>query len=872
MENSWIKNLLPHGIAVAIMLAVSFVFFSPIVFDGKVLQQPDNQKAAASQTEVNKFRNETGKSPFWTNSFFGGMPTYQIHLATKNNLTQPVFYAMLLGKGVTAPHANIWIAMLSMYLLLLSLRVDWRLSLMGALSFGLSSFNMDILEAGHSTKMIALAYAPMVLAGAIFTFRKSYLLGGGLFGLAFALQILSNHVQITYYTGFILLTLGIIELINALRNSEIFAFGKAAATLVVAAALAVGANATILWTTQEYQSETQRGTSQLANSTRPKEGGLDKKYAFDWSYGVGESFSLVVQNCCGGGASQTHQGTETFDRLFPQVAQGMQGVTPDKARADADRQISGLFYTGSQPFVGVSIYWGAIASFLFLAGFFISEGRKKWFFGVSTLLMLMIAWGKNFFFAPMMFDMFPLFNKFRAVTQALGLGQLTLIAGAAVALQAFFDPSVSNDKKQKALMYGLGLTVVMSLLALVMCGDAGKQDAQLQPELRSLLEADRAALARSDAFRSIILAGLSAGLIWLTYKGRLKTWMAVAGLGALTLFDSWTVAKRILSADKFDTKIEAQATAPQPTEADKAILADTDPHYRVLDLRGNDPFQNAATSHFHKSIGGYHAAKLMLLQEMMETHLGKFDEKTPLMMQKNMPLYGMMNVKYVIMEDSKAGVQINPFALGNAWFVRDVKVVETADAELAEIGNIDPRKTLVVQKKYADLGKITPPQYDSAATIKLTSYNPDRLEYSYTAAADQIAAFSEVYYPAEKGWTLTVDGQPATFVKANYLLRAAKVPAGSHKIVMEFAPKSFYTGEKIALISSALILLLFLGGLFWHFRKNGLSDAANLPEEFEAEQVVSTVKATTTTTTATTETPAKPKAKLSEKPQPKNKK
>jgi hypothetical protein len=724
---------------------------------------------------------------------------------------------------------------------------------------------MDIIEAGHSTKMVALAFTPLVLAGANWAFRGQYLLGAGAFGLGLALQLYANHFQVTYYTFLIMLVWGVVELVNAIRTKEFVGFGKAVGGLALAAVLAIASNATVLWTTQEYQTETQRGKSQLSNSTRPKEGGLDKKYAFDWSYGLGESFTLIAQNCCGGGASQTHQNTQTYEALYPQVAQGMQGMSPDRIRTEADKQISSLFYTGTQPFVGVSIYWGAIFCFLFIAGMFVSEGRAKWSLGIGMVLMLMIAWGKNFFFAPLMFDVFPLFNKFRAVTQALGLGQLLLVAGAGVALQAFLDPSVAKDKKSKGLLYGAGISIVLCLLAMVMCGGAGRGDGDMQPQLRSLLESDRAALARSDAFRSIFLVVGAAGLIWLAINGRLKTWMAVAGIGALTLFDTWTISKRILSADKFETKQEVQQVATNPTPADKKIMADPDPHYRVLDLRGNDPFQNAFTSYYHKSIGGYHAAKLMLFQEMMETYLGAFDQNTPIMAQKNMPLFGMLNVKYILMGDKETDVQPNPFALGNAWFVKEVKVVENADAELAGIGGINPRQTLVIQKAYADAGKIATPQYDSAATINLTSYHPDRMEYTYNAAADQIAVFSEVYYPAEKGWSITVDGQPATMVKGNYILRAAKVPAGSHKLVMEFKPKSFYTGESISLAASLLVLLLFAGGLFLHFRKNGLEDAANLPEEFESNRPVPPARPTATKTEA-----AKPK--LTEKPQPKKKK
>ena len=876
MENSLLKKLLPHGIALVVMLVVAFGFFAPFVFDGKVLQQGDNQKAAASQAEMDIFKAKTGNYPLWTNAYFAGMPTVQIHQEVKGNLTQPIFRASLLGQSVTAPHTNILLAMLSMYILLLVLGIDWRLGLIGAVGFGLSSFNMDIIEAGHSTKMVALAYAPLVLAGAFLTFRGKQIVGGGVFALAVALQLYANHYQITYYTFLILLVFGIVELVGAARSGHWFAFGKSVAALAVGLALGVGSNMAAIWTTQEYQTETQRGVSELASTTRPKGGGLDKTYATDWSYGVGELLTTLVQNTYGGGASQTHAATETFEKVSPQIVQGMQGVAPDKALIQADKQISGLFYTGSQPYVGVSIYFGAIFVFLFIVGLQLVEGKNKWWLAVATLVMLMISVGKNFFFFDIMFDYFPMFNKFRAVTQALGLGQLLFIVLASLSLQSLFTPSVFSlntpegqaflAKKNRALLIGAGITAAFCLLAMAVGGGVGKQDAQLQQGLISMLQSDREALARADALRSLALVALSGGLIWLAINGRLKTAFAVAGIGALTLFDSWTVAKRILPADKFETKQEA-TEGLGATAADKKIQADPDPDFRVLDLRGGSPFTNAATSAFHKSVGGYHAAKLMRYQELIEKYLGDFKKDVPILAQSNMPIYGALNAKYVILDDSENGVQANPYALGNAWFVKNVKVVETADAELEELGKLNPRTDAVFSKKYADkIGGVATPQYDSTATIKLTAYNPDRLDYEYSAKNEQVAVFSEIYYPMEKGWELTVDGNEAKFTKADYTLRAAKLPAGTHKVAMIFRPRSYYVGETISLLASVILLLLFISGLFLYFRKNGLPKVTHLPEAFAAAEKRKT-------TTPSVQTPSeKPKAKPTLREQPKKKK
>jgi Bacterial membrane protein YfhO len=861
MENSLVKKLLPHGIALVLMVILSFTFFAPYAFEGKVLQQDDNDKASASQTEMNAYREKTGKVALWTGAYFSGMPTVQIHQEINGNLIQPVFRAALLHQPLTAPHTEALLGMLCMYILLLVLRVDWRIALMGAVGFGLSSFNMDLIEAGHSTKMVALAYAPLVLAGSILAFQKKYLLGAGTFGIAVALQLYANHYQITYYTFIILLINVIAELVFAIKNKQIMDFGKAAACHIVALAFAVGSSATGLWTSYEYQSETQRGKSELTkgpDKNTSEGGGVTFDYATGWSLGLGESLSLIAQNAYGGGASQTHVGTETYEKVSPQVLQGIQGVSPDKAKVQADKQISSLFYTGAQPFVGVSIYWGAVFMFLFFTGLSLLEGRKKWGLVAATVVMLMIAWGKNFFFYGLMFDVFPLFNKFRAPTQALGLGLLIVIALASMTFQAFFDPSVSAAKKQRALMIGGGVTALLCLLAM-MAGGSGRQDAQLQAELLSFVKADRAALARSDAFRSLFLVAASTGLLWMLIKGNLKSWMAIAGIGILIVGDFWTIGKRIMYDEKFEDKV-ALAKNFEAKPADLLIMKDKDPNFRVLDLRGGDPFSNAGTSLFHKSVGGYHSAKLMVYQEMISEHLSNFKKDAPILGQPNMPLYGMLNAKYIILDDSENGVQMNPFALGNAWFVKDLRLVKNADIEIVEVGKINPRFEVVMQQKHAEtIGATLPPIYDSTATIKMTAYSPDRIDYESSAKSEQLAVFSEVYYPAEKGWSLTIDGQPAKFAKANYCVRAAKIPAGNHKITFEYHPKAYYTGETISLIASGLLLILLLGGLFIHFRNSGLPDAATVPDQLEVEKPAPKTRA------AVEKDPSVSKPKLTEK-------
>lgn len=861
MNTPILKKLLPHVISIAVIIALAIVFFSPYVFDERVLNQNDVNTAQAAQSELNKYKAETGHFPLWAASYFSGMPAYQIYLDTPNNLTRFLFGLLMAFQPLNSPWGEVVLAMLSLYLLLNVMRVDWRLSLIGALAFGFSTFNMDIIAAGHSTKMVALGYAPGIIAGAILAFRGQYIIGGTLFALFTSLQIYSNHYQITYYTFLILAILGVSELVNAVRNGKFADFGKGTVSLIVGLVLGVLCNITTLWTTFEYQTESTRGKTELTAATKQAiqtknggaassnaDGGLSKDYAFGWSYGIGETITLLVQNAYGGGSAQNYEGTE----------------------AESLGQMTGLLYMGKQPFVGVGIYYGAVIVFLFVLGMFLVENRWRWAIFASTFLMLGISWGGNSFIGHLLYDAFPLFNKFRAHTQALGLGQLLAAMMAMMALQRFFDPSVSVDKKQKSLLISAGITGALCILA--MLGDTtGGNDAkfiaqygqQVQQVLPSIKEA-RGALAKADAMRSLMLILGSAGVLFAFLKGLIsKPWIAVAIVGVLAFGDTWTASRRVI----YDAKFQPAAAAKEelkPTTVDQMIMKDKDLSYRVLDLRKGFPFENASTSLFHKSVGGYHAAKMLIYQEMVEKYLGSFEQNVPILQQKMMPLYGMLNVKYIILGDDLSGLQPNPLALGNAWFVKNVKWAENADAELEQTGSINPRLDVVIQKKFADaIGSGFTPQYDSTANIKLTSYSPDKLEYEYTAQGDQLAVFSEIYYPMEKGWNLTIDGQPAKFAKANYILRAAKVPSGTHKVVMEFKPKSYYTGETISLVASLSLLILLAGGLFLYYRNNDMSDVDTLPSEGITPPTPErpTVAKPTTTTKTLTEKPSIKKKK-----------
>jgi hypothetical protein len=837
MDNPKLKKILPHFMAIAIMAALAIFFFWPEISEGKVLNQHDITQATAASAEGSKVKAATGKAPLWTGAYFSGMPTYQISMESKGNLVYPISTILMGGRSLTSPFAAVLLAMLSMYLLLCVLRVDWRLSIIGAVAYGISTYNMDILSAGHSTKMIALAYVPSLLAGFVLVFRKQYIIGGAIFALFTALQVAANHYQMTYYTGLILVVLTINELVKAIRGGQIVDFAKSAGVLAAGFLIGIVCNLTTIWTTFEYQSESTRGKTELSAALKQEiqtkqgqaatsnaEGGLSKNYAFGWSYGLGETITLLVQNAYGGGTSQNYTNSD----------------------AASLGNFTGLLYKGSQPGVGVAIYYGAGIVFLFILGLVFLDNKWRWGLVASALLILGIAWGDNSLIGNMFYDMLPMFKKFRAHTSILGLGQMVFTIMAILSLQKFLDPSVSSTQKQKALLIASAVSIVLCVVA--MMGSAtgvndetniqryGDQVAQVMPKIREA----RASLAQDDATRSIFIILAIAAILFASMRGWLaKSWWAAVGIGLICLGDAWTASRRVIDEDKFQSPstVTSQLIA-EPI--DEMLMKDNDPNFRVLDLRnGSYPFQNAKTSKFHKSVGGYHAAKMMHYQEMVEAYLGEFAPQTPILQQKNMPLYGMLNVKYILISSDINGLQPNPLALGHAWFVKNIQIVQNADAEIKAVGTFNPQYEAIVQSKFANQLQGFTPQYDSTNTITMTSYNNDKIEYESSAKSDQFAVFSEIYYPMEKGWNFTIDGQPAQFVKTNYILRGAKIPAGKHKIVMEFKPKSYYMGETYSMIASGGLLILLLGGLFIYFRKNELPEANNLLDPTPTDKRVS---------------------------------
>ncbi len=808
------KKFVPHLIAICALLAVATIFFAPNAFSGKVLPQPDNDKARGMQTEIQAYLKSEGEAPLWTNSAFGGMPSYQIYSSLHGNLTAPVFNALILFSDMsTAVWVQVFLAMLMTYLLLVVLKADWRVAIFGALAYGITSYNIDILEAGHTTKMIALALAPGLLAGLILTFNGRLLLGGAMAALFLAVQIYANHVQITYYTLILCGIYFLAKLIDAIREKDLLNWSKSLAVIVLAIVFGFASNLSRLWPTYEYGQETIRGKSDLQQKAS-KGDGLDKDYLFGWSYGWEELSTLIVPHYAGGGAGESFKNTKLYNAVSPQ----------------ARNQISALFYTGEQPFVGTAIYYGAVVCFLFFLGTWLVPGAPKYWLAGSGLFMISLALGKHFPLNFFWYDVLPMFNKFRAVSMALGIGQLCFALLGALGIQQLMSRDTPVERKRTALFGAAGLAVAWCLIAWMTGSTTGAHDQVLEqePGLLALLREDRADLLRTDTLRSLFFIGLVTGLLWLYLQGRLKAGITVILIALIALADHWMVATRTISADKYQTKRAALAP-PQETDFDRQIKQDPDPHYRVLDLARGGIAGNATTSYFHKSLSGYHAAKLQRYQEVVDSFLTGS-------LASNLHIVGMFNGKYIV--NQEGNVMQNPEACGHAWFVKHIEVLPTAEAELNALGQLNPKDSAVVQQAYAGTVEGFKLQFDSTAQIDLVKYHPVNMQYEYSAKTEQFAVFPEIYYPPAKGWKCYLNDQPAPdFVKVNYLLRGMRLPAGQNmKLEMRFEPKSYLLGEKISMAASLLVLLFFAGGLFLWYRGHTPEDVNRLydisrPEE-----------------------------------------
>ena len=803
-----IRRLLPAAAALALFFVVSAVYFAP-QFRGEVLPQHDVMQYDGMAKDINDMRESTGEDPQWTGRMFGGMPAYLINVAYPAQLVKNTLGRVV--KIIDTPAAFLFFAMTAMWLMLLIFGVNPWVGVVASLAYGLSTYFLLIIGAGHITKMWALVYAPLMMGGAWMTLRGNMWAGGALTALTASLEIGANHPQITYYFLLAMAAFWISEGVTAFREKHFRNFALRTAVLAAAGLLAVGSNFSPLWYTAKHSKETMRGGSELASTAETSKNGLALDYATAWSYGRTESLNLLVPD---------FMGRESGTAFAPdgEVA----AVLNDYGLRGAAQQLPA--YWGTQPYTGGPTYLGAAAIFLAALGVALVRGRNKWWIVAVSALTLLLAWGRNLmWFTELAFDWLPGYNKFRTVSMALVVVQWTVPLLGALALMRLWRDEIPRRRLFKALGWAAGVTGGLCLLLAVAGGslfDFGREesaammteqfhqilkannmqeyldrgmDAEMGIATADAMAAERASMMQADAWRSLLMILLAAGGVALFALRRINKYALTALLGAVMLLDLVPVDLRFLSHDDFISARRRQITA---TAADKAILADKDPGFRVLNLTVS-PFQDATTSYFHRSVGGYHGAKLHRYQDLIDRHLSKM----------NMNVYNMLNTRYVIVPDQQTGrlsVQHNPEANGAAWFVDSVAFVETPDLEIDALTTTDTKRVAVVDERFADALQGVVPAADSTASIRMTEYRVNLQRYEYTAPAEGVAVFSEIYYP--HGWTAYVDGEEAPYFRADYVLRAMALPAGNHTVEFRFRAPHYAALTAVTRTCSLLLL------------------------------------------------------------------
>ncbi|MDP2237599.1 MAG: YfhO family protein [Bacteroidales bacterium] len=815
--NIW-RKIFPFATAVLVFVLITIAYFNPML-EGKRLDQHDITMWKGMSKEIIDFREENKSEPLWTNSMFGGMPAWQISVVYTGNLMR--YVKKIVTLGLPYPLSAVFMYFLGFYILLLVLKVDPWLSMAGALAFGFSSYFFIILGAGHSSKAIAIGFMAPVLAGIVLAFRGKYAQGGLLTAIALALELEANHLQITYYLALLVVITGIFQLIDAIRFKTFPNFLKASGVLIIAALLAVLTHGTNLYATWEYGKESMRGAPVLTKDVTDQTKGLDRSYITHWSYGIGETWSLLIPNAKGGGSAMigaTNPALENADRNFKQAL----------AQQNA--------YWGDQPGTSGPVYTGAIVMFLFVLGLFFVKGKYKWILLGGTILSILLGWGKNFMpFTDFFLDYIPGYNKFRAVSMTLVIADLTLpLLGFLGLYQIFKKPELFKEK-QKWFFVAFGLTGGLSLIFYLLPGvffnffsafeleqftrmkQSNPADAGQINLFMSELEAVRMHIFKKDAIRSFLYITLAASLIYAFGIQKLKQNWLTAALTLLILADMVTINTRYLNSNNFVAKRKAEVPF-QATTANQEILKDIDPNYRVLDLTAST-FNDAGAAYFHHSIGGYHGAKLQRYQDMIEHHIqSEMKAITDVLGQKptlsalqevlnESQVLNMLNTRYIIFSPQSPPIR-NISAFGNAWAVDKIEWVETPNDEIDALAYHDLRNTAVVHKEFSSLLEGFNPVAGNSAKIQLTSYEPNHLIYSAELSHESLVVFSEIWYTA--GWKANIGGVEQPLIRANYALRALRVPSGTSQIELKFEPKVWAIGQKVSLVSSTLLLLLLV--------------------------------------------------------------
>ena len=819
------KKLLPDLIAILAFVLLSFAYFFPADIENRILFQHDTAAGAGAGQEVKEYYEQTGERSRWTNSLFGGMPMYQIapsYDSTKSLQWVQKAYQLFLPDYVCLT----FMLMLGFYILLRVFGIPVWLAGLGGIMWAFSSYFFILISAGHIWKFITLAYVPPTIAGIVLAYRGKLLWGGILTALFVALQITSNHVQMSYYFFFVILFFVGAYFEKAWRTKTLPQFFKASAVLIGAALVGIAANVSNLYHTYAYSKETMRGKSELVqtgDAAKQTSSGLDRDYITQWSYGIDETLTLLVPNFKGGASAALSQSETAMSKANPMYSSLYGSLTQ---------------YFGTQPMTSGPVYVGAFVLFLFVLGCFIVKGPLKWALIGATFFSIVLSWGKNFMpLTDFFIDYVPLYNKFRAVSSILVIAEFTIPLLAIFALKRLLEEPEILKQEKKPLGISLLLTAGVALLLAVAPGSIGSgyvpaQEAQMLQnavnqqmipanELSGILAnlgEMRAELVSSDALRSFIIIGIGCSLLWLYASGKLRSSLTIAGITILCLADMWGVNKRYLNDAQFVPHSIRTETFTK-TNTDELILQDTSLDYRVLNF-ATSTFDDNNTSYWHKSVGGYHPAKLRRYQEMIEHHIspemqaaykaiatagGEMDSVDA----NKFRVLNMLNTKYFIFP---AGQQrqtvpiLNPHAYGNAWFVNKVQYVNNANEEIDALDSIIPTETAVVDARFKDVLKGATESYkDSLSSIRLTSYTPNRLTYETNNAQDGIAVFSEIYYP--DGWHVTIDGQPVELARADYILRTMYVPAGQHTIEMRFDPTSLHVTEGIAYGALALLVI-----------------------------------------------------------------
>ncbi|SHG34027.1 YfhO family protein [Flagellimonas flava] len=800
------KAVVTHLCVIAFFLLASLVYFYPVL-QGKAIFQSDIAQYKGMAKERNDYKELSGEESYWTNSAFGGMPTYQLGANYEHDYVKKLDRLI---RFLPRPADYLFLYFIGFYILMLCLKVDYRLAIVGALAFGFSTYFIIILGVGHNAKAHALGYIPMVLGGIVLVFRKKYLLGFILTALAMALEISANHYQMTYYFMLLVLLLGLVQLIYAIKDKKLKHFFASVGILIGAVLLSIATNATGLMATKEYADWSTRGKSELTinpdGSAKEVQTGLDRDYITYYSYGIAESLDLFVPRMFGGsGNEDLGKKSKVYEYLTGQ------GLSPTRAV-----EVSGLYlYWGPHPMSGPAApaYVGAIVIFLFILGLILVDGKKKWWLLSGVILSLLLSWGKNFpALTNFMIDYFPLYNKFRAVSSIQVVLELCFPVLGILGVRELFRGKLKAAKKLKALKLCFFITLGLGVFIFVLKGFfdfVGQNDETYRQyfgdALLDILRRDRQAVYVSDTIRSLIYVTLAALTLWFFIKDKIGKNLVSILLGALVLFDLVGVSLRYVNEDDFVR--QRQVNEPfQASQLDQMIQQDQSV-YRVFDPQ--EGLNGARTSYFHKSVGGYHAAKPRRLQDLFEYHL----------YQNNLEVLNMLNVKYIIQQDEEGNnvPAVNDGANGPAWFVQNLKSVGSANEAITTLKDINSKTQAIINTKaFPTVTKLSY-EVDSLAQIQVEDHRPNYIKYQSNNSNDGFAIFSEMHYP--KGWNAYLDGQLEPHFKVNYALRGMKVPAGKHTIEFKFEPEVVRTGSQIALGSNILLGLVILGGIGLSFRR-----------------------------------------------------